>query len=146
AIILAAAGLKRLGLEGRVTALLSPEQSLPAAGQGALGIECISKREDLLRLLQPLNHRETALCVTAERAMSEALGGSCQVPLGSYAQMQGDEIHLRGFVATPDGSRLVSAEARGNAEKAQKLGEAVAKALRSKGANKILAQLESQGA
>ena len=146
AIILAVAGLKRLGLEGRITALLSPEQSLPAVGQGALGIECLSKRDDLLQLLQPLNHRETALCVTAERAMSRALGGSCQVPLGGYAQMQGDEIHLRGFVATPDGSRLVSAEARGNAEKAEALGEALARGLKAKGADKILAQLESQGA
>ena len=146
AIILAAAGLKRLGLEGRITALLSPEQSLPAVGQGALGIECLVKRNDLLQLLQPLNHRETALCVAAERAMSGALGGSCQVPLGGYAQMQGNEIHLRGFVATPDGSRLVSAEARGNAEKAQVLGEALARALKAKGADKILAQLESQGA
>ena len=146
AIILAAAGLKRLGLEGRITALLSPEQSLPAVGQGALGIECLSKRVDLLQLLQPLNHRETVLCVTAERAMSRALGGSCQVPLGGYAQMQGDEMHLRGFVATPDGSRLVSAEARGNAEKAEAIGEALAKGLRAKGADKILAQLESQGA
>ncbi|HSS46069.1 MAG TPA: hydroxymethylbilane synthase [Burkholderiales bacterium] len=146
AIILAAAGLKRLGLEGRITALLSPEQSLPAVGQGALGIECLGKRDDLLQLLQPLNHRATALCVAAERAMSRALGGSCQVPLGGYAQMQGNEIHLRGFVATPDGSRLVSAEARGNAEKAQVLGEALARALKAKGADKILAQLESQGA
>ena len=146
AIILAAAGLKRLGLEGRITALLSPEQSLPAVGQGALGIECLSKREDLLQFLQPLNHRETALCVTAERAMSRALGGSCQVPLGGYAQMQGNEIHLRGFVATPDGSRLVSAEARGNAGKAEALGEALARALKAKGADKILALLESQGA
>ena len=128
------------------TALLSPEQSLPAVGQGALGIECLSKRDDLLQLLQPLNHRETALCVTAERAMSRALGGSCQVPLGGYAQMQGNEIHLRGFVATPDGSRLVSAEARGNAGKAEALGEALARALKAKGADKILALLESQGA
>ena len=78
--------------------------------------------------------------------MSRTLGGSCQVPLGGYAQMQGNEIHLRGFVATPDGSRLVRAEARGSAEKAQALGEALARALKAKGADKILAQLESQGA
>lgn len=146
AIILAAAGLKRLGLEGRVTSLLTPEQSLPAVGQGALGIECLNRRKDLLQLLQPLNHRETALCIAAERAMSKSLGGSCQVPLGGYAMMQGDGLHLRGFVAMPDGSRLLSAEARGNAEKAEAVGEALAKALRAKGADRILAQLESQGA
>jgi hydroxymethylbilane synthase len=146
AIILAAAGLKRLGLENRITSLLSPEQSLPAVGQGALGIECLSKRKDLLQLLQPLDHRETALCVAAERAMSKALGGSCQVPLGGYAQIHGDEIYLRGFVATPDGSRLVSAEARGNTVKVEAVGKALAKALRAKGAGKILAQLEMHGA
>ena len=146
AIILAAAGLKRLGLERRITALLSPEQSLPAVGQGALGIECLSRREDILQLLQPLNHRETALCVAAERAMSKALGGGCQVPLGGYASLQGEEIHLRGFVGTPDGSRLVSAEVRGKAGDPETVGETLAKALRANGANKILAQLESERA
>ncbi|HMJ49479.1 MAG TPA: hydroxymethylbilane synthase [Burkholderiales bacterium] len=146
AIILAAAGLKRLGLEGRITALLSPEQSLPAVGQGALGIECLRKRKDLLQLLQPLNHRETALCVAAERAMSKALGGSCQVPLGGFASLRGDEIYLRGFVGTPDGSRLVSGEVRGKASEAETVGETLAKALRANGANKILEQLESQRA
>jgi hydroxymethylbilane synthase len=146
AIILAAAGLKRLGLGRRITALLSPEQSLPAVGQGALGIECLSKRKDILQLLQPLNHRETALCVAAERAMSKALGGGCQVPLGGYASLQGEEIHLRGFVGTPDGSRLVSAEVRGKAGDAETVGETLAKALRANGANKILAQLESERA
>jgi len=145
AIILAVAGLKRLGLEGRVTALLTLDQSLPAAGQGALGIECLSKREDLVRLLQPLNHHQTYVCVVAERAMSRILGGSCQVPLGAYAQLQGREIYLRGFIGTPDGSHVVSAEVRGEASKAETVGEVLAKALRTKGADKILAQLEGQG-
>ncbi|MGH8743959.1 MAG: hydroxymethylbilane synthase, partial [Burkholderiales bacterium] len=96
AIILAAAGLKRLGLENRITACLSSEQSLPAPGQGALGIECLGSRRDLLELLRPLNHRQTELCVRAERAMSRALSGSCQVPLGGYAEIQNDELRLCG--------------------------------------------------
>ena len=87
AIILAAAGLKRLGLADRITALLSPELSLPAVGQGALGIECRTDRPDLIKLMQPLHHLETAQCVEAERAMSRALGGSCQVPLGGFAEI-----------------------------------------------------------
>ena len=82
AIILAAAGLKRLGLGDRIAALLNTDLSLPAVGQGALGIECRSDRTDLLKLMEPLHHAETAQCVEAERAMSRALGGSCQVPLG----------------------------------------------------------------
>ncbi|HVS26270.1 MAG TPA: hydroxymethylbilane synthase [Burkholderiales bacterium] len=143
AIILAAAGLKRLGLESRITALLSPEQSLPAPGQGALGIECLASRRDLLELLRPLNHQQTALCVSAERAMSRALSGSCQVPLGGYAEIQNDEIWLRGFVATPDGRRLIRAEKRGKCGQPEALGESLAQELKAKGAAQILAELES---
>ena len=89
-IILAAAGLRRLGLEGRITALLEPGDSLPAVGQGALGIECRDERADLAELLAPLDHPETAWCVRAERAVSRALAGSCVVPLGAYARREGD--------------------------------------------------------
>ncbi|MGH8751416.1 MAG: hydroxymethylbilane synthase [Burkholderiales bacterium] len=141
AIILAAAGLKRLGLESRITGYLEPEQSLPAPGQGAIGVECLKSREDLLQLLQPLNHRATALCVTAERALSRALSGSCQLPLGAYAEMRRDEIRLRAFVATPDGRRLVSAEKYGR--EPQALGEELARELRAQGADQILATLEN---
>jgi hydroxymethylbilane synthase len=95
AIILAAAGLKRLGLENRITALLSAEISLPAVGQGALGIECRTDRTDLISLVQPLHHLETAQCVEAERSMSRALGGSCQVPLGGFAQIIDGVLRLR---------------------------------------------------
>jgi len=107
AIILAAAGLKRLSLQHRITGLLEPEESLPAVGQGALGIECREDRMDLRELLAFLDHAPTRCCVEAERTLSRALAGSCNVPLGGYAQLLGDRMRLRGFVATADGSRLL---------------------------------------
>jgi hydroxymethylbilane synthase len=144
AIILAAAGLKRLGLEGRITRLLSPEESLPAVGQGAIGIECRDGRPDLEALLAPLDHDATARCVRAERAMSRALAGSCQVPLGGYAEIAGDRMRLRGFVATPDGTAMARAEAEGPASAPEELGAALAAKLRALGAEEILARLEAQ--
>ncbi|MFA7299680.1 MAG: hydroxymethylbilane synthase, partial [Sideroxydans sp.] len=96
AIILAAAGLKRLGLGTRIRTILSSEDSLPAVGQGALGIETRADRADLKALLAPLHHADTATCVLAERAMSRALSGSCQVPLGGFAEMQADGLRMRG--------------------------------------------------
>ena len=142
AIILAAAGLKRLDLEERITALLTPEESLPAVGQGALGLECRSGREDLIRLLAPLNHRTTASCVSAERALSRSLAGSCNVPLGGFAEISGDRLRLRGFVGSPDGKQLVSAELEGPAAEPEALGIALAEKLRARGAAAILATLE----
>lgn len=142
AIILAAAGLKRLNLEQRITALLTPEESLPAVGQGALGLECRSGREDLIRLLAPLNHHSTAACVSAERALSRALAGSCNVPLGGFAEISGDRLRLRGFVGSPDGKQLVSAELEGPAAEPEALGIALAEKLRARGAAAILAALE----
>jgi len=142
AIILAAAGLKRLDLEERITALLTPEESLPAVGQGALGLECRSGREDLIRLLAPLNHRTTASCVSAERALSRSLAGSCNVPLGGFAEISGDRLRLRGFVGSPDGKQLVSAELEGPAAEPEALGIALAEKLRARGAAAILAALE----
>jgi len=144
AILLAAAGLRRLGLERRVTVLLEPEESLPAPGQGALGLECRAERADLLELLRPLGHRDTMLCVTAERALSRALSGSCNVPLGAYAQLSGPQLRLRGFVGTPDGSRLIAGERVAGAADAEALGIALADELRSRGAGAILAELEQQ--
>nr|WP_144829127.1 hydroxymethylbilane synthase [Cupriavidus gilardii] len=141
AIILAAAGLKRLGLAGRIRALIETETSLPAAGQGALGIEIPAGRPDLAAWLAPLNHAPTALAVTAERAVSRQLGGSCQVPLAAHATWDGPALRLAAFVASPDGSRTVRAcrEARPeSAADAEALGVAVAGDLLSQGARAIL--------
>lgn len=141
AIILAAAGLKRLGLGQRIRAILSSEDSLPAVGQGALGIETRADRADLKALLEPLHHADTATCVLAERAMSRALAGSCQVPLGGFAQVVNGELRLRGFVATPDGVRLLRAERTGDIAQAEALGNLVAQDLLQQGAGEILASL-----
>ena len=141
AIILAAAGLKRLGLADRIRAELPSEVSLPAAGQGALGIECLAKRTDIAAWLAPLNDADTSACVRAERAVSRALAGSCEVPLGAYAEIRAGRLWLRGFVALPDGSRMVRAECEGDAADAEGLGLALADDLRAQGAEDILARL-----
>jgi hydroxymethylbilane synthase len=141
AIILAAAGLKRLGLGARIRAIISSENSLPAVGQGALGIECRADRADLVGVLAPLHHADTAACVLAERAMSRALAGSCQVPLGGFAEVTGDKLRMRGFVATPDGTRLLRAEQTGSVNDPEALGDAVAQDLLAQGAGEILAAL-----
>lgn len=143
AIILAAAGLIRLGLKERIRTVLAPEQSLPAPGQGALGIEVLAGRDDALAWVAPLNDAETAHCVKAERAFSRALGGSCQVPLGGYAILENGQLWLRGFVATPDGKQMVSGELRGNPADDEALGRQLAAELRERGATAILAQLAS---
>lgn len=144
AIILAAAGLIRLGLKDRIRAILTPEQSLPAPGQGALGIEVLAGRDDIAAWIAPLNDIETSQCVRAERAFSRALGGSCQVPLGGYAVLEDGVLWLRGFVATPDGVRMVSGELRGAPEAAEELGRRLAQSLREQGAETILAALAAQ--
>jgi hydroxymethylbilane synthase len=141
AIVLAAAGLKRLGLGDRIAHLIEPEQSLPAPGQGAVGIECRADRSDLLELMAVLNHAPTAHCVRAERALSRALGGGCNVPLGGYALIQKDNLWLRGFVASPDGLQFVQGEFSGGFETPEALGSALAAQLRAQGASEILASL-----
>jgi hydroxymethylbilane synthase len=141
AIILAAAGLKRLGLGERIRDIISSEDSLPAVGQGALGIECRTDRADLKAALAPLHHVDTAACVLAERAMSRALSGSCQVPLGGFAEVVGEQLRMRGFVATPDGARLIRAEHTGSVSGPEALGNAVAQDLLAQGAGEILAAL-----
>ena len=141
AIILAAAGLIRLGLKDRIKAILTPEQSLPAPGQGALGIEVLNGRADAAAWVAPLNDPETAHCVKAERAFSRALGGSCQVPLGGYAIFDQGQLWLRGFVATPDGLEMVSDDIRGNPADDEALGRELAARLRAKGADAILQKL-----
>ena len=142
AIILAAAGLKRLGLADRITTVLSPELSLPAVGQGALGIECLSERTDLIELMKPLHHIKTGQCVESERAMSRELGGSCQVPLGGFAEIIKGELVLRGFVASPDGSRMLSAQLNGNPATGETMGMHLAKDLKAQGADEILDALK----
>jgi hydroxymethylbilane synthase len=145
AVILAAAGLKRLGLSSRITTILEPTCSLPAVGQGALGIECMSERSDLIAALAPLNDADTRWCVEAERALSRALAGSCQVPLGGFAEISGSGVRLRGFVASPDGSRMVCDEVTApRAGMPQELGNAVAQRLIAKGAREILAGLDGR--
>jgi hydroxymethylbilane synthase len=141
AIILAAAGLTRLGLGERIRAVLPAEASLPAAGQGALGIEVLSSRPEMAQWLAPLDDAATAACVRAERAVSRALAGSCEVPLGAYAEMRDGSIYLRGFVALPDGSRIARAELTGAPAQAEDLGLQLAEALRAQGADEILAAL-----
>lgn len=142
AIILAAAGLKRLGLEHRITAYIEPEQSIPAVGQGALGIEIRADRDDMRSLLAPLNHAETAACVEAERAFSRALAGSCTVPLGAYATLQEAQLRMIGFLASVDGSDMLRAEVCGSALHADALGRKLAAQLIALGAERILAGLD----
>jgi len=138
AIILAAAGLIRLGLTERIRAVLTPEQSLPAPGQGALGIEILAGRDDLEAWVAPLHDPLTAHCVRAERAFSRALGGSCQVPLGGHALIDGGELWLRGFVAAADGSAVVSGESRGPAGDDEAIGRDLAARLCARGADRLL--------
>jgi len=146
AIILAAAGLIRLNMKDRITGYLAPEVSLPAGGQGAVGIECRENDQATLALLQKLEHRNTSVCVNAERAMNSRLNGGCQVPIACLAELEGDgaeeSIHIRGLVGEPDGSRLLQSEKTGPSSQAIALGEAVAEELLAQGANEILARLD----
>ena len=143
AIILAAAGLKRLGLGERIAAVLDPEESLPAVGQGALGIECCADRADVIELLRPLVHAQTSWCVRAERAVSRALAGSCVVPLGAHAATQANGVVMHGFVASPDGRRMVRArsEAGDLSGDPETFGRGLAAQLEQLGARDILAEL-----
>ncbi|PHM44565.1 porphobilinogen deaminase [Xenorhabdus mauleonii] len=139
AIILAAAGLKRLGLEERIRMPLPPELLLPAVGQGAVGIECRLDDKQTRELLAPLNHARTETCVLAERAMNTRLEGGCQVPIGSYAIWQEDKIWLRALVGAPDGKVIVRGERVVSPENARQSGIELAEELLEKGARQILA-------
>jgi hydroxymethylbilane synthase len=138
AIVLAAAGLARLGLEARITARLEPDEMLPAPGQGALGIECMADRAEVAALLAPLADSGTTVCVRAERAVSRALGGSCALPLAAYAELHSSEVRLRALVASPDGRRVIRCDVRGSAADPQGLGDRAAQELRRQGADEIL--------
>ncbi|EME3971924.1 hydroxymethylbilane synthase [Vibrio fluvialis] len=144
AIILAAAGLKRLKLEQRIRSFIEPEQSLPAVGQGAVGIECRLDDARLRELLAPLSHAETTDRVLCERAMNLTLEGGCQVPIGSYALLEGDDLWLRALVGEPDGSHIVRGEIRGPRQDAERLGVELANQLLANGARDILTKLYAE--
>jgi porphobilinogen deaminase len=138
AIILAAAGLKRLNLDDRIRQAMPAEISLPAVGQGAVGIECRLDDHELITLLQALNHDDTDVCVRAERAMNTRLEGGCQVPIGSFAVLEDNQLWLRGLVGSPDGQQMVVGERRGPRENAVQMGISLAEELLDGGARDIL--------
>jgi hydroxymethylbilane synthase len=138
AIILAAAGLIRLGFEARIQSVIGSDMSLPAIGQGAIGIECREGDERILKLLAPLDDEDTHVRVAAERAFNHRLNGGCQVPIAGFAELQGAEIHLRGLVGEPDGSRVIRGEIRGSRDAAESLGIQLAEELLGQGADHIL--------
>ncbi len=140
AIVLAAAGLKRMGLSARVRSYLSTDQLLPAAGQGALGIECRKDDEHTSALVAPLNDVVTHHCVMAERALCRRLGGGCQLPVAAYAQIRDDVLVLRGLVANRDGTRILRAKLEGDCRHAESIGTRVADELLQQGAEKILSE------
>jgi hydroxymethylbilane synthase len=144
AIILAAAGLIRLEMPERIREYIAPEVMLPANGQGAVGIECRNEDTTIKTLLAPLACEETRIRVIAERAMNRALEGGCQVPIGSYAVLEGQEIYLRGLVGAIDGSEILTSEVRGSINDAEQLGYQLAQNLLAKGADKILRHVYEQ--
>ena len=143
AIILASAGLIRLGLADRIASFIDVEQSLPAAGQGAVGIECRTDDMQVQALLAPLADAETTYCVRAERAMNNHLQGGCQVPIGGYAVLQQGQLYLRALVGDIDGSRIIRAEGKNAVENAEVLGVQIAEQLLAQGADKILQTIYS---
>lgn len=141
AIILASAGLLRLELEERVAEHMSDEISLPAGGQGAVGIECRMDDEGTQKLLAPLHHSDTASRVYAERALNRRLQGGCQVPIACFATLDNGELHLRGLVGSEDGSRIIRTEIRGPEAQAEQLGIQAAEDLLAQGAGEILSEV-----
>ncbi len=145
AIILASAGLKRLGMEDRITESLPVDLSLPAIGQGAIGIECRQDDEWVNDLITPLHDIKTATRVQAERAMNLRLHGGCQVPIAGYAEIEHGILLLRGLVGKPDGSHIIRSEIAGPPDNAEELGQVLAEDLLSRGADKILDALYANG-
>lgn len=141
AIILATAGLLRLEFEDRIKLRISPENSLPSVGQGAVGIECRVDDSNIESLIAPLNHANTRTRLTAERAMNHGLNGGCQVPIAGFALLENGELFLRGLVGRPDGSEVIRGEIRGPASQAQSLGEQLAQQLLKDGADVILREM-----
>ncbi len=142
AILLAVAGLKRLGMDERIRETLQPPRWLPAAAQGALGIEIRSDDTETLQRLEVLSDPETWACVSMERAFNRRLGGSCQVPIAAYAERKGLQWHLQGLVAAPDGSQVIRGECTAGDGEQEQAGEQLAEQLLSQGADAILAALD----
>lgn len=138
AIILAAVGLNRLHMSDRIRAYFSTEDSLPSAGQGALGIECRENDEAIMKLIEPLNDEITNQCVTAERAVCRKLNGGCKVPVAAYAEIHHDKLMLRGLVANRDGTRILRSKREGEPQNADNIGTRVGDELLQQGADKIL--------
>jgi hydroxymethylbilane synthase len=145
AIVLACAGLKRLGLSERITHAMTPEEMLPAIAQGVIGIECRVDDARVRGLIEPLNHAETAQRTAAERAMNATLAGGCQAPVAGYSLLHDGVIELRGLVGQPDGSQIIRGDVRGAAEQAEALGKQLADDLLARGARTILDELLSDG-
>ena len=141
AIILASAGLKRLGMANRITESLDASISLPAVGQGAIGIECRVDDVAINEMLKVLHDTSTGLCVSAERAMNMRLNGGCQVPIAGFAILQGEQLFMRGLVGNPDGSLLYRAEHSGSLDQVEAVGRKIAEDLLAQGADKILQAL-----
>jgi hydroxymethylbilane synthase len=141
AIILASAGLKRLGMADRITESLDASVSLPAVGQGAIGIECRVDNVEINEMLKVLHDTNTGLCVSAERAMNTRLNGGCQVPIAGFAILQGEQIFMRGLVGNPDGSVLYRTEHSGGLDQVEAIGQKIAEDLLVQGADKILQAL-----
>jgi len=141
AIILAASGMKRMGFDERIRRVLPPEESLPAIGQGALGIECRTDDERVNALIAPLNHADTATRVRCERALNAELQGGCQVPIAGYAELVDGKLRLRALVGEPDGSQVIRAEGEAPADQSEALGVKLAHELLENGAKPILAAL-----
>jgi len=141
AIILACAGLIRLGFSDRIKQQIPDTISLPAIGQGAVGIETRIDDDRILKLIEPLNDKDTAVRVRAERSMNQRLEGGCQVPIGGFATLEGDQVFLRGLVGRPDGSNIIRGEIRGSRDQVEEIGRQLADELLAKGADKILADV-----
>jgi len=143
AIVLASAGLKRLGMAERITECLDSTLSLPAIGQGAIGIECRVNDLEINEILQALHDWQTGVCVNAERAMNARLNGGCQVPIAGFAQLQGELLMMRGLVGSPDGQIIYRAERSGGLDQAETIGRLIAEDLLNQGADEILKTLFS---
>jgi hydroxymethylbilane synthase len=144
AVVLAAAGLKRLGLGERITGRLSYDECLPAVGQGAIGIECRTDKEEVRAALKAVEHENSRRCVDAERSFAATLEASCESPVAAYAEIRENELYLRGMVANPEGTRLMRMELRGSQSDGRRIGNDLARQLLANGAGELLEEIKAQ--